>query len=632
MTTPTRAPLSAGQVFHRRPPEEEPDAWELYDACTEYRQGIDWLATGVSRAKLFISEVQDDGTPGDVPILDDYPDADTLQLPLQELFGTGETQSEMLHRWATHLEVAGSTFIAGYDDPRTKRRVWQSAAQSELRFDLAGGAAELKLPDGTDTWVRLDIGDKGDSSLFRMWRRHPADAWRSNAPTKALRPLIEMILAGTAAQTAGANSRRRAAGMVGIPDSLQVLTAPAAGAGAVPGGTGSRDFAGAILEAVLAPLENPGSASATAPIIFTGPAEEIEKMTFLDWVTQFMEQLPDLVDRAIKRLAIGMSIPPEVLTGFQDVNHWNSYTIMDGAVQYSIAPRVELIAGALTQAFVRPMLAKLGVDDPFRYAVGYDLSQITHKPDQSTNATTAWDKLIISDDTYRRAMGFDDADKPKPAERKQRLEELLARTNADIAAALLGIEIQTESDTQETRDRPEGELDDEIQGETGRRPAASDEAPATGRPSEERPADVTEPTPPATSSMENTARSVCAAEAVAEAYAWRMASLEAAALRALARCGHNLINRYGRGARQDVEGVDVREVHTVLRAYPEWADDMLAGAHYELRTATAGMDDGAVDIVDAYVRLLLEKQTPHDSRLLAEVADAVATHEEITHA
>lgn len=636
MTTPSsrRAasrPLSAGQVFRRTPPEDEPDAWALYRGVSEYRSGIDWLATGVSRARLFITEVQDDGTPGDVPILDDAPQADLLQLPLQELFGTGETQAEMLYRWAVHLEVTGSTFIAGYDNPHTGQRVWQSAAQPEIRFDLAGGAAEIKLPDGTDTWVRLDLGTDGASSLIRMWRRDPAEAWLAATNLVSLRPILELILALTAAQTATANSRCAGAGLVGIPDSLQVQTGPAPGGGGSiqAGGVGSRDFAGALTEAMLAPLENPGSASAVVPIVFTGPGDDIDKIKHFDWATAFAEQIPALIEQAITRLAIGMAIPPEVLKGFSDVNHWNSFTIMDGAIQYSIAPRTELIAGALTTAFVRPMLAKLGIDDPMRYAVGYDLSQVTHKPDQSANGTIAWDKLLISDDAERRALGFDDDDKPSDKERQRRLEEQLARTSSDIAAALLGIQIDTEQVTTPTApDAPPGQ-EQPTTGDQDEPAAAVDDA---QRPSEERPADITRPALPASSRTEADLAADVTAAALAEANAWRMASMEQAALRALARCGHNLINRYGRGARPEVDGVDVREVHTVLKAYEEWADDMLSGAHYELRASTQGLDTDAVEIVDAYVRLLLTKMTPHDPRLLAEVADAVAVHKEFNDA
>lgn len=651
------------QVTNRRTPWQD-EAWERYDDVPELRFGLDWLADACSRVRLYAGEVDRDGSR--VPQAVDEKDAGAEQLlaPLDELFNQGTGQSEMLNRWITHLGVPGESFLAGFTDPGTKDRRWVVASSDEIKTGI-DGTPEVHLPERM-AWAPIGIGRTGvdAGTLIRLWRPHARRAVDPDSELIALRGVLRSIIQLGAHINASSDSRLAGAGILGIPDELV-----AAGQGDPSEGTANpihgHPLVKALLEATVAPLKDRGLASAVAPLILTGPAEAVQALRHITFATPFDERVGALLDLAVRRMATGLSIPAEIVLGMSNGNHWNSFLIKDEAISVAVSPRVELLCEALTHQWYRPLLKASGVPDPDRWAIGYDVSALSQRPDRSTEAKAAHAVDVLSDEALVREYGFDVADMPTTEERRRRFLERVVLAHSNLAPALLpelGIPVP-ESLTQPTGtggqpgrarlDRDPAAADTATDAPTDRPglpgppPAATGEAPSPpGRPrlvaaaadtDEGNDVDTAPPTAAADpvdddQDPEQPAAAAAAdgnllpaqrtdpdpllAAAAAEAEEWRTSCLEVGAIRALERSGMWLLNSYGRAQRGQLRDVPLAEIHTKLNAQDNWHDVMLAGAYRELSKALPDRPC-MVDTVDRYVRALLTAGIPHEREYLA---------------
>jgi hypothetical protein len=119
----------------------------------------------------------------------------------------------------------------------------------------------------------------------------------------------------------------------------------------------------------------------------------------------------------IERIAIGLDMPPEILLGLADANHWRRgrSTSRRGRPP---APVAQQLCDDLTASFYRPTLKREG-SRLARYAIGYDATDVINHPDKSKNAVLLHDRGAISLKSLRDSSGFTEADAPSDEERAQ---------------------------------------------------------------------------------------------------------------------------------------------------------------------------------------------------------------------
>lgn len=244
------------------------------------------------------------------------------------------------------------------DGPQGSDEILRRAFGSDLRSITVQAAIHLQV---VGRFFLVRVG-KGDSAVWKILnspisvdQKHdaenatiivevliedPAIRGRSDSPVRAVRDIAtELMLAR--AQARGAYRSRIA--------QTKVVMYPKEGAGPNP-----EQFERDLMKVATQPMSDEKSTSAAVPNIFAWPQDSIDKWEVLDFAPDVDEKLHERVDRLIKQLAIGLDIPPTVLLGMEDANHWSAYATQEdnwlGHVEPLAAPIGQALGEALAKA------------------------------------------------------------------------------------------------------------------------------------------------------------------------------------------------------------------------------------------------------------------------------------------
>jgi hypothetical protein len=598
-------------------------AWEMYDEIGELHSAVGWLAHSLSRARLYVADMPEGGAPEGDPVPTENTDAIAA---LDELFGGPAGHPQMLSRFAVHLTVPGESYLIGLDldaEPvagdtapaqpspvgpdgqpveQGPRRRWLVASSDE--FTTNNGKVSVRLPD-SDREVEVDL-DR--STVIRLWRPHARRAWDADSPTRACLGALRELVTASARINADLESRLAGAGMLVMPSSATVARQGAPDDGS-PGGeqlVDDEDYA-TLIEAMVTPISDRDSASAVVPILVRVDDTAVDKVRHISFATPLDGKVQDLREASIKRLALGLDVPPEVLLGMTDANHWTGWQIEESAVKLSVEPLLTLIVNALTESYLRPALVALGVANPERYAIWYDVSELVLRPNRFEQALKLYAEGMISIAAVLREGGFAPEDVPNSTEQARHLLLSLVRANVspDVARPyLLALGLPApEALDGEVGDAAPPAGPPAIEGDVGDDRALPD---TEGNPDSGQPGPV--------EARVATALTAAAAGDVAEL---RAAALELAVLRALEIAGKRLLSAAGRQYRGQLPGPAWSlHTHPALRPRVEQLDGLLAGAYDTLRASPLGRAPETVELVDGYVRELLLAGVPHQPAYL----------------
>jgi hypothetical protein len=195
-------------------------------------------------------------------------------------------------------------------------------------------------------------------------------------------------------------------------------------------------FLADLTDAMITPIADPGTASAVVPFVVRGPAEQLRELRWIE-LSDPTKLYPEtgLRTECIRRMAIGLDMPPEALIGTNDANHWTAWSIDEQTWKAHLQPIAQMLVDDLTAAYLRPAMLADGVANPEQYVVAYDASAVINHPDRTTDAKDLWDRLTISDAELRDAGGFPEDSAPDEAEWLRRAGFLMR----DASMAAYGI-------------------------------------------------------------------------------------------------------------------------------------------------------------------------------------------------
>jgi hypothetical protein len=560
-------------------------AWDFYDTIGEYRYTCDWLGTMVGKTRLYAAQVID----GETVEIANGPAADYVEA----LFGGPGAKAEMLRQLGIHFTVAGEAVVVGtsnevnpgdYVDGR-----WYAVASSEL----VGSGPE------TDRHYRVNgIDIPGDhQKATRVYRPHPVRFGESNSASRAVLSILQELRTLTAHTMAQLNSRLASAGVWLLSDELTLPSPPndtTDTEGAVVAASTPDEVIAALHRAASAALKDQGSAAALLPLVITAPTSAIEASKLVHFWTPLDEHSKELRDEALRRMALGMDVPPEVVTGVAETNHWAAWASDESGIKAHGEPLALTITQALTEGLLWPTLKAEGVEDWDSYVIAGDTSAMRLRPNRAKEALEMYDRGALPLRVLLRETGFDATDEPTEDEYVRWLTQKIAAGSAtpeqmSVAARMLGL--------------------------TGL-PGAAEVVEVEGRQTRPAPSltDHPEQGPPDREVGER--RKARRVERATEPPEALVAACDVAMHRAMERAGNKLRNRHGR-----MPGVRAADMYQMLgdggmdrTALLDDAWDHIRGMSQRL-----GVNPGSLQAsLTAYAEELLDTRVPMSTELLAK--------------
>lgn len=463
------SPLQAQALAQTRMSQTwQGDAWGYRDMVPELRFALQFNSRAAARVKFFVAEV--------VPDEDEPIALDSEQSTLSpELRAAAEEELARLpldagYRFvgviSENLGTVGEVWLHGYLDTASDEECWEALSVDEVIVGQDG----LSIRKFGEANAR-PIRDGDAEELLRIWLPHPRFGNIADSPMRALMDVLEGIVLGGREMRAASRSRIASNGLLLMPralNSVKNLREDLDDAEA-----DDRAFASELAAMLVAPITDESSASAIAPPVLFGDAEDLRDVRHLTFDRITSEKLADRVERDLSRMARGLDISPEIISGVGDANHWTAWQIDASTYRYHIDPGVRDIADGLTQAFLRPALLARGFSakDVRRVQVWRDAGVLTENPNRGADAINAFDRFAIGREALREALGFNATDAPTDDEL---LEMIAAKANMDTATASALLQVLLGNDATAAPIKVKSERQ-------GQLPAAQD-APATPLP------------------------------------------------------------------------------------------------------------------------------------------------------
>lgn len=372
-------------------------AWDYYNTTGELHYAATYLGNGMSMARLYVAEINDEGAAIESTT------GEAVRLSRSLLGGPGQ-QSRILHAYGVQRMVAGQSLLTVHDT-----HGWRLYPDQNFTVTSRGGRITYRV-NGSP----LDEGTLG----IMLWAAHPGDTNDIDSPVRAALGILREIQQLDSYVYTTLLSRLVTAGILKIPEGSEVPELDE-----VPDGV--HPYMAMLQAAMEAAIRDPDSAAARVPITVEVPAgETIEHLT-LDF------PLTDSVDSkreaAIRRLAMSMDMPPEILMGMTDTNRSTAWQIDESSVKLHIEPALRDLCSALTTSYLQPLMG----DD--RYIVDYDISELQIRPDRTDSAIALYDRGEIDGEALREETGLRDYEAPEGRDLLAQMVKAALRANPDLA-------------------------------------------------------------------------------------------------------------------------------------------------------------------------------------------------------
>ena len=318
---------------------------------------------------------------------------------LEALFDGDSGKSQMLQALGVHMTCAGESYLVGEPaateenpDSVVEADRWMICSTDEIKSTRAGA------------WV-IDRGDgikhnvTPEAMVIRIWRPHPRRHLEADAPARALLPILREIEQLTKHVAATIDSRLAGAGILMLPSEMSFRSP------AMPGqdvsATTEDPFLEALTEAMITPIEDRASAAAIVPIVVQAPGGLLGDAKLITFSTPFDEQAQEIRKESIERLARGLDMPPEIMLGTAQSNHWTAWQVQESTWQVHIEPLMELVCAAITEQYLWPVLDVQGIDHSGIY-VGFNTAHLRTRPNKANEAISLYDRLELTDDALRQ--------------------------------------------------------------------------------------------------------------------------------------------------------------------------------------------------------------------------------------
>lgn len=384
------------------------EAWQMdaagyFSEIGEIHYIVNRAAAALSEARMYCA-TRDPSSGQLVPV--DAPEstvstsvADVAMAELERLRAPVGGQQQLIQQAYVNAEIAGEFFLVDTSDDTGPE--WWVRSVLETKIGEPGQPVQIR-----------GIGAVPYDAVSRVWRPHPM---RFEAADSGMRPILgacELVVLIDRHFRAAMRSRLFA-GLLLMPNGLREGPADTS----QKGDPQADKFVDKFIEALSEGIMEEGSASAVAPNFLWGNKDDLEAVRLVEFAQRVEPETMTLRESSITRIVQGLEYPPEIVTGTADSNHWGAWFIGDSFIDH-VRPKGDFLADAFTTVFLHPGLEAAGVDagTAQQVVLAFDYSPLARKPNIVETATLAHDRIVISDESLRRDLGYDDDDAPSPEE------------------------------------------------------------------------------------------------------------------------------------------------------------------------------------------------------------------------
>lgn len=563
------------------------EAWRQYDINGELRFGANRHAGAISRVRLFVAELDDQGDPGDVAS-----DKQVAALA-STILGGPAARAEWLRILGAQLFVGGESWIVAESTPAKKDDLWYVVGARQIKRSSRGDVYTVRRPEQYGGgWHKITDKDL----LMRVWTPHPDDFDLADSPVRAALPILREIERLSMLTISQIDSRLISAGILLLPQGIDFPNKDG-------NNGGTKALMEMILEVAAAQLTGAGTAAGLVPILAEIPVGSGHDVQHMQFSTELQNTLTEKLDHAIKRLATALDISPEEMLGQAKSNHWSANQIGEDGVKLFIEPVVTRLCDAITRGYLESALTVMK-KDPAKYTFWFDSSPLTTRPNRFDDALKLYGEGVISAQELRDAGNFSEDAAPDEKEAQRQLAIAVVKLNPALLqtqswADLLGLPLD------ESVQQAQQAQQDAQQQQLEAQQAAVDGTDTSGDNGGTAPNTPSGGASPAQQGLTASAALVPGAEQ--------------AVLRAFELAGARLLDRHSRGKYADVPR---HEIHTRVRpADREHARKLVEGAFTHVPSLAMAYGVPAADLqlmLSEYCVELLVRGYAHDTEFLTE--------------
>lgn len=361
-------------------------------------------------------------------------------------------REQLQRKWGALLSTIGDSWcVAAQNEDDPDLEDWDVYSPAALSVKGSGETTQVLLKETPDGTPRELI----DPVAYRIWRSDDEWPGLADSPLRAVFGEMEEYLI-YARQFRALGKSRIPAPILKVPTEVDPPRQPAP----LPDGTIDSTQTGLVeptplerkmMDHFLTSIEAEGSAGAVFGGIFRAKYEYLDRVEWMVPTRPFDAELIPRIDNLMRRIADGIDLPPDLLLGLADANHWTGWLIEDSTYKAHIQPLAAIPAIGMTAVHLRPALRlSPAISDADKrewipkIVIGIDASALVARPNRAADATSAFHEGGISWSAWRKHLGFTEADAPDEAELELRAK--YGFTPRTAAAAIASTEATTPGD------------------------------------------------------------------------------------------------------------------------------------------------------------------------------------------
>lgn len=396
-----------------RTPDEkwQTDAYAFYRMVGELRFTARYMGHGVGSARYFVGHRESPDDPL-TAIPDDATGRDAqLRDSLFRLRGRDGTFASLAQRYGIQQFIGGESYLVGRK-VATGSEQWSMLSPKEYRVitdDSNGTAVQREMLSRTGDWEPLTASD----FVSRLHTPDPEDHHLADSPTRSVLDVLEALVVAAGMLTASDRSRLALNGILLIPSEADLPKK------ADPDTDQQRlELFDTLTDQAMAVMADPSHPSSTIPTLVEVKGETTQQWRHMTFDRTIDTTIFQRIDGLLKRLSLGLDLPPEKLMGTEAVNHWGMWQVAQEAVTAHIGPLAQQLCEDLTIAYLFGVMQKLGIAEKewVHFGIGADVTDLVVNPNRSKDTREVFDRGGASFHALRRDHALSDEDAPSLAE------------------------------------------------------------------------------------------------------------------------------------------------------------------------------------------------------------------------